>query len=95
MIRLHITKQNGSSDPVHRRVDGPPEGEKGLVGPNSADKTTLFRMISTSAVAAVMDGVGPVSDLAVEIAQLEAAMAEPEQADNVDALVERYGEVQG
>ena len=42
-----------------------------------------------------MDGVGPVSDLAVEIAQLEAAMADPEQADNVDALVERYGEVQG
>jgi ATPase subunit of ABC transporter with duplicated ATPase domains len=52
-------------------------------------------MSGMSAVAAVMDGVGPVSALAVEIAQLEAAMADPEQADNMDALVERYGEVQG
>jgi ATPase subunit of ABC transporter with duplicated ATPase domains len=52
-------------------------------------------MSGKSAVAAVMDGVGPVSELAVEIARLEAAMADPEQADDMDALVERYGEVQG
>ncbi|MDO8972377.1 MAG: ATP-binding cassette domain-containing protein [Reyranella sp.] len=52
-------------------------------------------MSGMSAVAAVMDGVGPVSALAVEIAQVEAAMADPEQADNMDALIERYGEVQG
>jgi energy-coupling factor transporter ATP-binding protein EcfA2 len=48
-------------------------------------------MSGMSAVAAVMDGVGPVSALAVEIAQLEAAMADPDQADKMDALVERYG----
>src|SRR5476651_2801019 len=52
-------------------------------------------MSGMSAVAAVMDGVGPVSALAIEMAQLEAAMADPEQADRMDALVERYGEVQG
>ena len=52
-------------------------------------------MSGKSAVAAVMDGVGPVSELAVEIARLEAAMADPDQADKMDALVERYGEVQG
>ena len=51
-------------------------------------------MSGMSAVAAVMDGVGPVSELAVEIARLEAAMADPAQADRMDALVERYGEVQ-
>ena len=51
-------------------------------------------MSGQSAVAAVMDGVGPVSALATEIAKLEAAMADPEQADTMDALVERYGEVQ-
>src|SRR6185437_13136727 len=51
-------------------------------------------MSGQSAVAAVMDGVGPVSALATEIARLEAAMADPEQAANMDALVERYGEVQ-
>ncbi len=52
-------------------------------------------MSGRSAVAAVMDGVGPVSELAAEMARLEAAMADPDQADNMDALVERYGEVQG
>jgi ATPase subunit of ABC transporter with duplicated ATPase domains len=51
-------------------------------------------MSGQSAVAAVMDGVGPVSALAVEIAKLEAAMADPAQAGDMDALVERYGEVQ-
>jgi ATPase subunit of ABC transporter with duplicated ATPase domains len=51
-------------------------------------------MSGQSAVAAVMDGVGPVSALAAEMAELEAAMVDPDQLDNMDALVERYGEVQ-
>src|SRR5260221_5473362 len=51
-------------------------------------------MSGMSAVAAVMDGVGPVSTLATEIARLEAAMADPEQADKMDELVERYSEAQ-
>lgn len=51
-------------------------------------------MSGQSAVAAVMDGVGPVSALATEMAELEAAMADPGQADRMDALIERYGEVQ-
>ena len=51
-------------------------------------------MSGQSAVAAVMDGVGPASALAAEMAQLEAAMVDPEQLANMDALVERYGEVQ-
>jgi len=49
-------------------------------------------MSGQSAVAAVMDGVGPVSALATEMAQLEAAMVDPDQPD-MDAVVERYGEV--
>ncbi|HEY4274688.1 MAG TPA: ABC-F family ATP-binding cassette domain-containing protein, partial [Rhizomicrobium sp.] len=52
-------------------------------------------MSGQSAVMAVMDGVGPASALAAEMAQLEAAMVDPDQAANMDALVERYGEVQG
>jgi ATPase subunit of ABC transporter with duplicated ATPase domains len=52
-------------------------------------------MSGQSAVAAVMDGVGPVSALATEMATLEAAMVDPDQAADVDAIVERYGEVQG
>ncbi len=52
-------------------------------------------MAGQSAVAAVMDGVGPVSALATEMAELEAAMVDPDAADDMDDIVERYGEVQG
>ena len=51
-------------------------------------------MKGQSAVAAVMDGVGPVSALATEMAALEAAMVDPDRPDEMDALVERYGEAQ-
>ena len=51
-------------------------------------------MSGRTAVAAVMDGAGPVSALAAEMATLEAAMVDPEQADDMDALITRYGEVQ-
>ncbi len=51
-------------------------------------------MAGRSAVAEVMDGVGPVSALAAEMAELEAAMADPDRADEMDAIIARYGEVQ-
>ncbi len=51
-------------------------------------------MAGQSAVAAVMDGVGPVSALSAEMEALEAAMVDPDRADEMDAIVERYGEVQ-
>jgi ATPase subunit of ABC transporter with duplicated ATPase domains len=51
-------------------------------------------MSGRSAVSEVMDGVGPVSEVAIELRQLEAAMADPEQADRMDEIVARYGEVQ-
>ena len=52
-------------------------------------------MSGQSAVAAVMDGVGPASALAAEMAQLEAAMVDPDRAAEMDAIVARYGDVQG
>src|SRR5687768_17176648 len=51
-------------------------------------------MSGQSAVAAVMDGAGNVSALAAEMAALEAAMVDSGQADDIDALVARYGEAQ-
>ena len=51
-------------------------------------------MSGRSAVAEVMDGAGPVSVVAAELAELEAAMADPTRADEMDAIIERYGEVQ-
>ena len=49
-------------------------------------------MAGRSAVAEVMDGAGPVSDAAAELGRLEAAMADPEQAEDMDAILDRYGE---
>ncbi|TAK48184.1 MAG: ABC-F family ATP-binding cassette domain-containing protein [Xanthobacteraceae bacterium] len=51
-------------------------------------------MAGRSAVSEVMDGAGPVSAVAAELKELEAAMADPDQADELEAIVERYGEVQ-
>ncbi|HYF89753.1 ABC-F family ATP-binding cassette domain-containing protein, partial [Azospirillum sp.] len=51
-------------------------------------------MSGRSAVAEVMDGAGPVSVVAAELAELEAAMADPDRADEMDAIIDRYGEVQ-
>ncbi|MGZ5552945.1 MAG: ABC-F family ATP-binding cassette domain-containing protein, partial [Chthoniobacterales bacterium] len=51
-------------------------------------------MSGRSAVAEVMDGAGPVSTVAAELRELEAAMADPDQADDMDNIVTRYGEVQ-
>jgi len=41
-----------------------------------------------------MDGAGPVSVVAAELKELEAAMANPERADEMDDIIARYGEVQ-
>lgn len=51
-------------------------------------------MSGRTAVAEVMNGAGPVSVIAEELAVLEAAMCDPDRMDEMDALVERYGEVQ-
>ncbi len=77
--------------------DSPDEGQvstdRGIsIGYFSQD---VGEMSGRSAVAEVMDGVGPLSTLAAELAELEAAMGDPERMDEMEALVERYGEVQG
>ncbi len=41
-----------------------------------------------------MDGAGPVAEVASELKKLEHAMGDPDQADHMDQLVERFGEVQ-
>ena len=52
-------------------------------------------MAGRSAVAEVMNGAGPVSAIAAELAHLEVAMADPAKLDELDDIIVRYGEVQG
>lgn len=51
-------------------------------------------MAGRSAVAEVMEGAGAVSEVAAELATLENALADPEQADQLEEILERFGEVQ-
>lgn len=52
-------------------------------------------MKGRSAVAEVMDGIGPVSAIAAELKELETALGDPDRADEMEELIARYGEVQG
>jgi ATPase subunit of ABC transporter with duplicated ATPase domains len=75
----------------------PDEGQVGTdrgitIGYFSQDVGEMF---GRSAVAEVMDGAGPVSAVAAELHELEVAMADPDQADHMESIIERYGEVQG
>jgi len=47
-----------------------------------------------SAVADVMDGAGAISGVAAELKALKIALGDPDQADEMDQLIERFGEVQ-
>ena len=83
---------------LFRMITGQEQPDDGLVVTDPGIKIGYFsqdvgEMSGQSAVAAVMDGVGPVSALAAEMATLEAAMVDPDQADQLDAVMERYGEV--
>lgn len=78
------------------REEQPDEGQiavdRGItIGYFSQD---VGEMAGRSAVAEVMDGAGPVSEVAAELRELEAAMVDPDKADDLDRIIERYGEVQ-
>ncbi len=45
-------------------------------------------------LAEVLDGAGPVAAVAAELKELEHAMADPARGDELEQLVERFGEVQ-
>ena len=50
-------------------------------------------MAGRSVVSEVMDGAGPVSAVAAEMKELEAAMGDPDRAGEMDEIIARYGEV--
>ncbi|MFT8417229.1 MAG: ABC-F family ATP-binding cassette domain-containing protein [Acetobacter sp.] len=51
-------------------------------------------MAGRSAVAEVMDGAGPVAEVGAELSKLEAAMADPDRMDELDTILEQFGEIQ-
>lgn len=84
---------------LFRMITGQEPPDDGIVAVDPGTTIGYFsqdvgEMSGQSAVAAVMDGVGPVSALAAEMSSLEAAMVDPDRADELDAVMARYGEVQ-
>ncbi|MBN8957157.1 MAG: ABC-F family ATP-binding cassette domain-containing protein [Rhizobiales bacterium] len=98
--KIGLVGPNGSGKTtLFRLITGeelPDEGqvviERGVtIGYFSQD---VGEMSGASAVAAVMDGAGAVAEVAAELKVLEAAMTDPDRADEMDSILESYGEVQ-
>ncbi|MEJ7729089.1 MAG: ABC-F family ATP-binding cassette domain-containing protein [Polyangiaceae bacterium] len=51
-------------------------------------------MSGKSVIAATLDGAGPVSEAAEKLAALEHALADPDRGDEMERLVEEFGEAQ-
>ena len=84
---------------LFRLITGQDQPDEGQVAVDRGVSIGYFsqdvgEMSGRSAVAEVMDGAGPVSGVASELKELELAMADPDRADDMDSIVERYGEVQ-
>ncbi len=101
--KVGLVGPNGSGKTsLFRMIIGEDEPDEGQVSVDRGITIGYFsqdvgEMSGRSAVAEVMDGVGPVSEVAAELKTLEAAMADPavyEDADKMDGIVTRYGEVQ-
>lgn len=84
---------------LFRMITGQEQPDEGQVSVDKGVTIGYFNqdvgeMSGRSAVAEVMEGAGPVSTVAAELRELEAAMVDPDRMDEMDAIIERYGEVQ-
>ncbi len=85
---------------LFRMIKGEDQPDEGQVAVDRGVTIGYFsqdvgEMSGHSAVTEVMNGAGPVSEVAAELKSLEAAMTDPDRADEMEQILERYGEVQG
>ncbi|RWI20649.1 ABC-F family ATP-binding cassette domain-containing protein [Mesorhizobium sp.] len=84
---------------LFRMINGEEQPDEGQVSVDRGVTIGYFSqdvgdMAGRSAVAEVMDGAGPVSEVAAKMGALEAAMGDPDRADEMDAIIARYGDLQ-
>jgi ATPase subunit of ABC transporter with duplicated ATPase domains len=98
--KIGLVGPNGAGKTtVFRLITGQEQPDEGQVLIDRGVTIGFFsqdvgEMAGRSAVAEVMDGAGDVSGVAAELRALEAAMADPDQMDRMDEIIERFGEVQ-
>ena len=98
--KVALVGPNGSGkSTVFRILVGEEEADAGSVNVEKRAVIGYFdqnvgEMAGRTVLAETLAGAGVVSELAVELSELEAAMADPERADEFEAIVDRYGEAQ-
>ena len=98
--KIGLVGPNGAGKTtLFRMIAGTEQPDEGQVSVDRGLTIGYFsqdvgEMSGHSAVAEVMEGAGPVSAVAAELKELEAAMTDPDRAGEMDEILERYGEVQ-
>jgi ATPase subunit of ABC transporter with duplicated ATPase domains len=98
--RVGLVGPNGAGkSTVFRMIVGQEQPDAGQVNVDRGVVIGYFdqntgEMSGRSVLAQTIAGAGEVAQVGEELATLEAQMADPDQADRLEALVERFGEVQ-